>query len=109
MRVRQSFVSNSSSSSFVILGAEVAGNRPEFDKLVSEYYESDKLQNKFYLIHLDNGNYIIGKLLADGEDQIDETTTTIKELKKMADDIAKDLSKIGITDEIKLLTGTRPS
>jgi hypothetical protein len=90
MKIRSGFVSNSSSSSFVILGFKTN--------------EGIDIPKGHSYVNMDDDSYIIGYIIADDEyledDEIDFSILEAKR-QKISEDFGKDLS------EIKLYTGTR--
>ena len=102
MKIRNGFVSNSSSSSFVILGVPKNG---DYDELM----ENDNFPDGIDAVYVESSgyDYVIGYTLTDGEDYLDETSTSLSELKEMAQKVA-DYLKVDISD-VQLITGTRPS
>ena len=113
MKTRQGFVSNSSTSSFIIFGVIDPPNPPkEFewdDDLTSS--ENDRLEeeyrDKYGALYLDPG-YAYGIVLADIYDEGCETTQldlTLDELKERAEELAKEL---GVSiDDFKFIAGQR--
>jgi len=102
MKIRNGFVSNSSSSSFIMIGVDVAkinnfkerkvGNR----MIESLYIESD----------IDE---LVGFVLAhySDEDYLEANNFPIGEISKLSNDLAKELN-VDVS-EVKLYFGTRPS
>lgn len=124
MKIRNGFVSNSSSSSFVIYGI-ILKNTIEIKyhilKSIFDYNKSQQeMINKgnFYdfkyehenlsiLIGDDDGvgdNIIIGIILADGDGFYGLSETTIEELDKK---IKPYIKKLGLYEKLKIFTGTR--
>ena len=93
MKIRNGFVSNSSSSSFVILG-------------VKQSDELESLPEGFDCLYVEESDYeyISGIVISDDE-YLDESFTTIKVLQEMAQKVA-DALKVDI-NEVGLITGTR--
>ena len=95
MKIRNGFVSNSSSSSFVILGVKTD------DEM--DYKEMRSLG--LNCLHIDEGCYT-GIVISDDE-YLEESFTSFKELHEMAQKVA-DALKVDI-NEVELITGTRSS
>lgn len=94
MKIRNGFVSNSSSSSFVIIGVK----RTDEDEDLAEGMESLYVEAGEY-------DYITGVVLSDGE-ELDESTTSFAEFQKIAQKVA-DFLKVDI-NEVELISGCRP-
>jgi hypothetical protein len=94
MKIRNGFVSNSSSSSFIILGINVS------DDIFSKFGTDEKQDYEFFeesdidyfYDEYGDGGYYLGDMLADGEEFLDEgsidvenfkSNKKIEELKKM--------------------------
>jgi hypothetical protein len=101
MKIRSGFVSNSSSSSFVILGYKLTED--EVTNLRNESHEYDI----YSLVALsDDGEYYQGvHLVPSTDEQLDNKNYTLKELQSKAKEIAKN-NNIDIT-RIKVYMGTR--
>lgn len=102
MKIRNGFVSNSSSTSFVFLGIKVDSDDPRLE----QYAELHKLG----IAVIDNDGYgYIGIKIANGEDEwLDESENTLAKLAELAHFIAFRLS-LPNTFDIKLYTGMRAS
>ena len=116
MKIRNGFVSNSSSSSFVVLGARIA--KPEnVDEKVWEDLECGSPKYKInVLYHETQGGveYVVGQVLADVSSEcggcledkdypLKTLTTQAKSIKKYVKDI------LGLDITPSLIMGTRPS
>jgi hypothetical protein len=101
MKIRQGFVSNSSSSSFVIIGVKRSGS---YDDIM----ENEDLGNEIDSLYVEASgyDYITGIILSDDE-YLEESCTSFTKLQEMATKVAEAL-KVDIS-EVELITGTRPS
>jgi len=99
MKIRNGFVSNSSSSSFVIIGVKRNGDSEEI-------LENEDFGNNIESLWIEEKDYefITGIVLSDGE-ELDTTCTTFEDFQKMAQTVA-DTLKVNI-NEVKLVTGCR--
>ena len=121
MKIRNGFVSNSSSSSFVILGCELDYDDTEAQKDILTKLEvefdckdADSISDKFYNLETDSGISVltddcrcfIGKVIADVHDDssIEESELDIEELSKTIDKLKEILVS---KHSIKLYAGTR--
>lgn len=104
MKIRNGFVSNSSSSSFVILGVK----RNFDDESDYEKMEDERFDNGIRTLYVeeDDCDVITGFILADGDDYLDYISKSINELSEMAKKVSDTLS-VDIS-EVQLITGTRP-
>ena len=104
MKVRSGFVSNSSTSSFIVLGYKVSHDeiKAMTDDEREDFYERDDTLSDGY-----SGTYWVGEVLAKGRDDemLPEREFSMEELQQKAIFLMK---KYGIElDKIKLYTGTR--
>jgi len=104
MKIRNGFVSNSSSSSFVVLGVKRNGDDEEI-------MENENFGNRIESLYIEEKdyNYVTGIILAnvssDG-DYLDNKSYSFPELQEMSQKVA-DALKVNI-NEVKLVMGTRP-
>jgi|ETNvirnome_2_300_1030623.scaffolds.fasta_scaffold20975_3 hypothetical protein len=125
MKIRSGFVSNSSSSSFIILGIGVesldevqpailaaAGVSEEeleevfYGDIFSVVYESDAFRDNRLAIERDRGGYVVGYTIAmigDGWGGVETTNTDIPDLVEKSRELAE-LLNVSPTD-VMLCTG----
>jgi len=122
MKTRQGFVSNSSSSSFVIVGTKLT---KKLEAAIKEklgvaagdddwqYEKEDEIHKLgieiLYTEDTKDGCYTVGKVLADvasDGDCLESQSYSIDDLTKMAKEVRKVL---GENVDVKLMMGTRPS
>ena len=104
MKVRNGFVSNSSSSSFVIIGVKRNSNSEEdFEEMI----ENENFGNGISTLWVEEKDcdFITGVVLSDDE-ELETTCTTFEEFQEMAQKVATALN-VDIK-EVKLITGCRP-
>jgi len=111
MKIRQGFVSNSSSSSFVAIAFNMKDHEKEYEKIEKKYLW--KLD--FYLFEtledgVPEGNKYVGQFLANQmEDYENENIQfTLKDLNKKANEIKKNLA-LPEDLEWEIIAGTRCS
>ena len=100
MKIRDGFVSNSSSSSFVIIGV---GRSGDYDEIMENEDFSDGIESLY--VEEKDYDYITGIVLSDSE-ELETTCTTFDEFLEMSQKVATALN-VDIK-EVKLLTGCRP-
>jgi hypothetical protein len=102
MKIRNGFVSNSSSSSFVIIGAKRSG---DYDEIMENENLGDGIESIY--VEEEGYDYITGFVLADDEDYLESNNISFAEFNEKAQKVA-DALKIDI-NQVELIMGTRPS
>lgn len=99
MKIRNGFVSNSSSSSFVVVGVKRNGDSEEI-------MENESFGNKIRSLYIDEKDFdfVTGVVISDN-DELDRKSITFGELHEMANNVANALN-VDI-NEVSLITGTR--
>uniref|UniRef100_A0A6H2A5R3 Uncharacterized protein n=1 Tax=viral metagenome TaxID=1070528 RepID=A0A6H2A5R3_9ZZZZ len=124
MKTRAGFVSNSSTASFLIMGVQLNLSISELAEKIRDglfpdmQMDEDKggwniidrftEETPLSVVGLD-GDPIIGKLLIyshDDDYSVKELELTMTDLSKQAEETKEVLDKLGITDEVKIYSGT---
>jgi len=122
MKIRYGFVSNSSSSSFVMIGARVKKFKPDKNKMIEmmdkhgvkygpEWPEDDfwdaMYNEKFGGLRYLGEEDIVGYMLAENSDYyMEETETSMEDLDKKSKEVEKIVKEIfGLDIKAKLITG----
>lgn len=119
MKTRNGFVSNSSSSSFVVVGFPLTEDMesrlnsffPKQDgEEEYEWHERISVETGLQVLYTSSPQkYVIGKVLADvgsDGDYLEPTNFTRSQIEEMMNDVCR---KLGGGVEPKLMLGTRPS
>lgn len=106
MKVRNGFVSNSSSSSFVLIGHHLTKNDFSilFENSTDEKFSIwDAIDKKYGLdVHQDGDDYYVGQKLYIEEDDYD---TKVKNLDKITEEIRPLSDDLGDNFKLKFVTG----
>jgi hypothetical protein len=102
MKIRNGFVSNSSSSSFIMIGVPSSALGEDFDE---DYHEKDGLESVY--VERKGYNYIVGYVLTDSrDDELDDGDISSNEIQLKSIEIS---DKLGVSiEKVKLYYGTRP-
>lgn len=105
MKIREGFVSNSSSSSYVLIGCQLSDEALAKALNIAEGVDLWEKINEFDLFW-DSEEGIVGYIIAEGDDgDFGGDAISIPEVMKKANDVATKLS-VPI-EEIKILSGIR--
>jgi len=102
MKIRNGFVSNSSSSSFIMIGVPSSALGEDFDE---EYnYKEESLESVY--VERSGYNYIVGYVLADTDEELESGDISSDEILLKSSEIS---DKLGVSiEKVKLYYGTRP-
>jgi len=105
MKIRNGFVSNSSSSSFIMIGVPSSALNADIENDFDSHYEKDGLESLY--VERRGYDYIVGHVLIDsGDEELGDGDITVDELILKSTEIS---NKLGVSiDKVKLYYGTRP-
>lgn len=123
MKIRNGFVSNSSSSSFVLVGISCKSfTKKQKIELMNKYnfkFDSDNDIDEEFQFFIDENNfnihdgeydgvkgYVVGKSICEGDDTLESNIISISDMIKIGTEI-REFFNIPESKEVKLYTGTR--
>ena len=109
MKSRSGFVSNSSTSSFILVGFEITSDDFEGTKYEGSELETYEIAEEVGLEYQYDGE-IMGKYVASWDDY--DTTSfefSVNELNDLKVKVEEGMKKLGLEKEIKFFAGTRQS
>lgn len=109
MKIRSGFISNSSSSSFIMVGIEVSTQfmKSKFtEEQIEEFYDGIEDLSFHYNNYSDGGGYLIGKVLADADDFLPDGVIDFNCMDGVYEKILKYIPDIK-KEDVKIYYGTR--